>query len=230
MMAQEVFGPLGNPRYAGYAADILRSGQHLLNLIDEIMDLSRIELGRSVLHETVFAPTEQVRLCLRMIQSRLDQGGIGLQLELPQDLPQLRGDQGRFRQILLNLLSNAAKFTPPRGGTVAVAAALQPSGLEIAVRDTGIGMNEAEVAIALTPYAQVQNALTRRHGGAGLGLTIVRSLVEQHGGTLAIDSSAGRGTTVSVRFPSERVVSADPGDARGRRARTLPSGRRARPG
>ncbi|MFC3228577.1 PAS domain-containing sensor histidine kinase [Marinibaculum pumilum] len=213
MMEQETFGPLGNDRYRDYATHILTSGKHLQAIIDDMLDLSQIELGRPILHESVFDPMHEVETCAGMLHPKMAEAGLAFAVQTQPDLPQMRGDPLRFRQILINLLSNALAFTRPGGLVVLAADCNRPAGaggtgLTVEVRDTGIGMTPAQVEKALHPFRPGADAMVRRPGGAGLGLAIVAGIVEQHGGRLAIDSHPGRGTSVTVTFPAARLVPA----------------------
>jgi signal transduction histidine kinase len=208
VMQSELLGPLG-PRYRSYAKDIQESGEHLLGIINDILDLSKIEAGRLTLREEVLDPAAMARDCAKLVRARADEAGVVLRLEVPAEAPrQLSADAVKLKQILLNLLSNAVKFTP-RGGRVEVILRRGLGGnLEIAVEDTGIGMSEGEVAIALQPFGQIESTFARTHKGTGLGLPLTKALIELHGGTMAIESARGRGTTVIVAFPLERVWAA----------------------
>ena len=149
--------------------------------------------------------------CLRLVAPRAEQGGVGLIESLPEDLPLLHIDSRRTKQILINLLGNAIKFTPA-GGTVSLsAAASMDGGFTFTVTDTGIGMSAEDIEVALSPFGQVDSGLDRRFEGAGLGLPLAKSLAELHGGALLISSNPGRGTTVTVAFPSACVVVAGDG-------------------
>ncbi|MBI2236317.1 MAG: hypothetical protein HYU60_05085 [Magnetospirillum sp.] len=203
MLAQS-FGPLA-PKYAEYASDIHESGQHLHALINDLLDMAAVEAGKLVLAEETFALDQAITFCLRMIHPRAAQGGVQIVDALP-PLPRVRGDRRRITQIVLNLLSNAVKFTP-RDGSVTVSARIEPSGgLSLMVADTGIGMDADGVARALQPFAQVENRLQRAHEGTGLGLPVSKSLAQMHGGDLSIESHPGKGTTVCLGIPRERVV------------------------
>jgi signal transduction histidine kinase len=208
VMQSELLGPLG-PRYRSYAKDIQESGEHLLGIINDILDLSKIEAGRLTLREEILDPAAMVRECARLVRVRAEEAEVVLDLQIRDDAPsQLSADAVKLKQILLNLLSNAVKFTP-RGGRVEVKVRRGTGGaLEIAVKDTGIGMSEAEVTIALQPFRQIESTLARTHEGTGLGLPLTKALIELHGGTMAIESERGSGTTVIVSFPLERVWAA----------------------
>jgi two-component system, cell cycle sensor histidine kinase PleC len=198
-------GPVA-ARYKDYARDIHSSGRHLLGLINDVLDLSKIELGRLELHEEPVVLAKLVSDCERFVAERVRASSLELAIDLPSDLPMLRADELRLKQVVLNLLSNAVKFTPV-GGRITLRAATTPeSGIVLAVADTGIGMKAEEIPIALEPFRQIDSALNRRYEGTGLGLPLARTLVELHGGTLAISSAPGQGTTVTVTLPAERVI------------------------
>ena len=200
VMAAEMFGPLGSPRYKGYVSDVLASGRHLLDVISDILDIAKIESGHMEFEFTSLDPEEVTVAAIRLVESRADASGLRLEANIPDALPQVRADRRRILQILVNLLSNAVKFTP-EGGKVEVWLTADDSHISFIVRDTGIGMTEDEVVIALEPFRQVDGSLARRYEGTGLGLPLVRALVTQHGGTLDIASNKGQGTSVTVRIP-----------------------------
>jgi two-component system cell cycle sensor histidine kinase PleC len=205
VIAGEMMGPVGTPRYAGYAGDIRDSARHLLQIINDLLDLSKLEAGKQELHEEVLALPGLVEDSLRLVRERAASSGIELRVELAGDLPGLRADERMLKQILINLLTNAVKFTP-RGGRVTVSGRVVGQGaVELAVTDTGIGMSEAEIEVALTPFGQVESALAREQKGTGLGLPLVRALAELHGGRLELQSEPGAGTTVAITFPPERA-------------------------
>jgi PAS domain S-box-containing protein len=204
VMKEQVVGPL-DERYRGYAGHIHESAQHLLSLINDVLDLSKIEAGAYELHEgKVDLPAVATR-ALRQVEGAARHGGVTLALEMPVHLPPLWADQRAVFQIMLNLLSNGIKYTPA-SGTVAIFARQEPSGgIAFGVRDTGIGMSEADIAKALQRFGQVDNVLTREHRGSGLGLPLVQELALLHGGQVAVVSEPGAGTTVTVRFGADRL-------------------------
>ena len=205
MISSEVLGPVGTSRYRDYANDIYDSGQHLLRIINDVLDMSKIGAGKLELHEHLVDVATAAQTSIALVTPRAVSAGVTLSAELPQNLPLLLADELRLKQILLNLLSNAVKFTR-RPGSATVAATVRGDGsLAITVSDTGIGMTAAEIAIALEPFQQVDSDLARKYEGTGLGLPLTRALVELHGGRLEISSTPGQGTAVTVTFPAARV-------------------------
>lgn len=205
VMKGEVFGPL-NDRYQECATDIHQSGRHLLQVINDILDVARIETGNIDLHEEEFCLTEIVERSIRMVEDRARARNIDLQLDLPATLPNIRADERKIKQILINLLSNAVKFTPPGKSIRVTAERTHDGGILIAVADTGIGMAAEEIPKAMTPFRQIDNKLSRRYDGTGLGLPLAKSLAEIHGGSLEIESRTGKGTTVTLRLPARRTI------------------------
>jgi signal transduction histidine kinase len=210
MMRTEALGPVGSPRYRAYADDINRSGMHLLGLINDLLDLSKIEAGKMELVEDMVDVPRLVEDCLLLVRDVARRGKVELVAEVPSGLPLLYADERKLKQVLLNLLSNAVKFTP-EGGKVAVAAeASGGRGLALAIADTGIGIAPEHLAVVLEPFGQVRQAqddLAEPHG-TGLGLPLSRALAELHGGRLEIESAPGRGTTIRLCLPPERVRAA----------------------
>jgi len=208
---REMYGPVGDPRYREYAADIQFSGQHLLAIVNDILDVAKAEAGELVMEDERVDVADVAAASLALIQQRAGTAGVTLHHELQPMLPSVRGDARRVRQVLLNLLSNAVKFTPS-GGRVTLRAAREPDGgLAISVADTGIGMDADDIARAMTPFQQVNGILARRQEGTGLGLPLSRALMELHGGSLSVDSAPGRGTVATLRFPATRVSAAEDG-------------------
>jgi signal transduction histidine kinase len=188
-----------------YASDIYSSGQHLLKLISDILEVSRIEAGKLDLRKEELAIAEVIAGCVRLVSHRATEAGVQLTVAGAAESPRLFADETRVKQILLNLLSNALKFTAP-GGLVTIGAAIAPDGaVTITVTDTGIGMTPDDIAIAMQPFGQVDSSLARRFEGTGLGLPLTKALVELHGGRLTIDSVPRVGTTATVIFPNERL-------------------------
>jgi PAS domain S-box-containing protein len=205
IMEQGLFGPLGNPQYRGYAEDIRRSASHLLSIISDILDLSKIEAGRMELHEELIDIAQVVGSCRTIVKEAAANAELSLRIDVPEDLPPLYADKRSVRQILLNLLSNSIKFTPS-GGRIMVGARLEPNGeFALVVSDTGVGMTADGIEIVLQPFGQIESAHTRTHNGTGLGLPISKSLAEIHGGSMTVESTVGEGTEITVRFPARRV-------------------------
>jgi PAS domain S-box-containing protein len=199
-------GPL-DAKYREYAGDIHESGQHLLKIINAILDISKIERGRFELRNDVVSIGETIERCRRMVGPMALAAGVSLSADFSGSLPLIHADEVRFQEILLNLMSNAVKFTPT-GGAVTISASIEAGGLVIAVKDTGIGMEESDLAVALEPFRQIDGRWNRQFAGTGLGLPLAKRLVELHGGNLAIESKPGLGTTVRIRLPSERIMAA----------------------
>jgi two-component system cell cycle sensor histidine kinase PleC len=199
---------VGKPNYADYANDIHKSGQHLLELINDILDLSKLEAGKLELRETDISLSGIVEQTCTLMRNNARTGGVALIVDAPDSAPLMRADERALRQVMLNFLSNAIKFTP-RGGTVTTRVRALPDGsLTFSVSDTGIGMNPDEVRTALMPFGQIDSMIARQHKGTGLGLPISKSLIELHGGCLSIASQPNKGTTLAVTFPAERVCRA----------------------
>jgi PAS domain S-box-containing protein len=208
VMQREMFGPLGKLQYKEYAKDIHDSGVHLLKIINDILDLSKIEAGKFELHKEKLLVPDVIRSCLRLVSDRANAGKLALRTEVPGDLPPLIADSRAVKQILINLLSNAVKFTPA-GGEVRVAAARDGNGdFVLKVIDTGIGIAEKDIAKAMAAFGQVDGALNRKYAGTGLGLPLVRLLAELHNGSLQLESKINQGTTVTVRLPQPREAMA----------------------
>ena len=195
-----------HPKYVEYTADIYSSGTHLLQLINDILDLSKIEAGEARLDEEEVDIAEIVRSSVRLLNAAADQAGVSVSVALPPGLPHIRGDGRRLKQVLMNLLTNAVKFTLPNGRIETSAKFDEAAGLQIRVSDTGIGIAEQDIARALKPFGQVEGILNRRHRGTGLGLPLAKELIEMHGGTLDLRSRLGEGTKVTITLPNERCL------------------------
>ena len=203
-MVMEVFGPL-DERYRGYAGDIHHSGEHLLALINDVLDLSRLDAGHADLKEEDFDPAELIAEALRMMTGQAGKAQIALTTHVAHGLPWLKADKRRIKQVLINLVSNALKFTPP-GGTVDVAARLTAAGdLAIAVSDSGIGIAPEDIPKVMERFGQVDSPMARKHEGTGLGLPLSRQLAQLHGGDLVLESVVDQGTTVTVTLPKARL-------------------------
>jgi signal transduction histidine kinase len=201
----QMFGRDVSDRYADYANDIHKSGAHLLSIINDILDLSKIEAGRESLDEEERTITSLVSDVVTLVGETHE---AEFRVALAEPMLRLRVDSRKFHQILVNLLSNAFKFTPA-GGTVTLSAGVVKGGvLAVTVRDTGIGIAPENIETVLAPFGQVESAFSRRHHGTGLGLPLAKSLAQLHGGTLHVESVLNKGTTVTVRFPAWRVTAA----------------------
>ena len=209
VMKGEMFGPVSDPKYAEYVSDINGSGLHLLDLINDILDLSKIEAGKTELHEETVDMAATLRSCLTLVSERAMEAELRIECDIPSNLPTIHADERKFKQILINLLSNAIKFTLP-GGTIAVRLwHHRHDGLLLEIADTGIGIAPDDISKALTPFQQIDSDLNRKFDGTGLGLPLTKALTEAHGGSLDLQSELGVGTTATVRFPAERII-ADP--------------------
>jgi signal transduction histidine kinase len=205
MMQSEQFGPLGNVRYTGYADDIHDSGLHLLSVINDILDVSKIEAGRMELDESEVNLRSVVAASLALVQGRAEERKIAIETMSSPRLPPVRADERKIKQIVINLLSNAVKFTPPNG-TVSVSLAVEDGWACVRIRDTGIGIPADRLAHIARPFVQIDSGLNRRFEGTGLGLALSKALAELHRGTLDIASAEGQGTVVTLRLPPDRLI------------------------
>jgi len=206
ILKQEPLGPLGHASYREYVRDVHESGVHLLKIINDILDLSKIEVGKLSLNEMPIDLRDAVESCIRIVRERAATAGLDLTADLLAQLPILNADERMVKQVLLNLLSNAIKFTPA-GGTVRVSAGINADcGMFIRIADSGIGIAPADIEMALQPFVQIDSTLQRKYQGTGLGLPLARSMVEMHGGRFIIESTVGAGTTITVHFPPERSL------------------------
>jgi signal transduction histidine kinase len=205
VIKEGMFGPVGSAKYIEYANGIHESGIHLLALINDILDLSKVEAGKADLDEEAVDVHKVIRSCMTLMSERAESGGVKLVAEPSAELPTLCADERKLKQILVNLLSNAVKFTDP-GGTVTIKSWARPeSGFIIQVVDSGIGMALDDIPKALEPFTQVDSKLDRKYEGTGLGLPLTKTLIELHSGSFDLQSKLGIGTTATVRFPAERV-------------------------
>ena len=205
IIRERLLGPVGD-RYAEYANDIHTSGTHLLGIINDILDLSKVEAGRLELIEEIVDLQSVVRSVVLLLRERVATAELTLKVELPDALLLLRADERKLKQVLMNLLSNSVKFTPA-GGEILVRVSVENArGVIIEVRDNGIGIAPEDIARALSPFGQVDSRLSRRYEGTGLGLPLAQALVALHGGTLALESAPAEGTTVRVTLPADRLV------------------------
>ena len=205
VMADQHMGPLGSQRYVGYARDICTSAQHLLGIIGDILDVSKLEAGKVELDEEDTDIATIIRDVMQLVSERARSLEVGIELEIPPTLPQLRADSLKLKQVLLNLITNAVKFSEA-GSRVVLSASFDEAGFRVTVADEGIGMDEPEIETAVTRFGQVASPWSRRHPGTGLGLPLAIGLVELHGGKLVIESRKGIGTTVTFTLPRERAV------------------------
>jgi two-component system cell cycle sensor histidine kinase PleC len=208
VMKTELFGPIENATYREYAGNILDSGRHLLHLINEILDLTRIESGRFELHEEPLRLADIADECHRLLKLRAETKGLQIVEEIESDLPVVWADQRALRQICLNLMSNALKFTPKAGRITLAVGATPDGGQYLAVHDTGPGIPEEEIPKVLQAFGQGTLAQQNAEGGAGLGLAIVQNLIELHGGVLELTSVLRKGTDAKVILPAFRVLQA----------------------
>ena len=205
IIKDELFGPVGQHQYADYANDVHKSGQHLLDLINDVLDLSKIQAGKVELREVEVDLSRLVRDAISLTRERARKAGVSLSFDESASGPVVLADRRLLTQILLNLLSNAIKFTT-FGGTVTARTFSDARGIGFAVEDTGIGMAPDDIVKAMSPYGQIDSKVARKHQGTGLGLPISLSLAALHGGNLAIDSKVGRGTTITLALPSSRAI------------------------
>jgi signal transduction histidine kinase/HAMP domain-containing protein len=200
----QLFGALGNARYLDYSMDILRSGRHLLAVINSVLDLSKSEAGKMVLNINSVDMREVLGECIAMVREQCGDAGLKLTMTGMEDDLSLTGDAAKLRQIFLNLLSNAIKFTQA-GGEILISARGSVDIISVLVSDTGIGMNEEDLEIAFQPFGQVDSRLERRYEGTGLGLPLTKALIDLHGGSILVDSARSAGTRITVRLPRNAV-------------------------
>ncbi len=203
IMSGEMFGPLGDAKYKGYAADILKSGQHLLSLINDILDMAKIEAGKLTLHYEAVSVKEVVEDAARLMRGRIEEAGLNLLVDAP-DLPDIEADYRGLKQVVLNLISNAVKFTPEGGHIVVALSREDDDRVRLAVTDTGIGIAAEDLQRLARPFEQVEVQHSKTTQGTGLGLALTKSLIELHGGRLVMQSEPGQGTTVSFDLPIRR--------------------------
>jgi signal transduction histidine kinase len=209
VMKDQHLGPVQNPRYLAYAGDIHASGRYLLGIINDILDLSKIEAGKmSVESAEEFPLCQALQGCLSICGTLAEKFDVRLTARLPPDGVRLCAVERMVRQILINLVGNAIKFTPAGGAVEVSGAHLVDGGYAVTVRDSGIGMTEEEIAKALTPFGQVENKMTASQTGTGLGLPLAKAMLELHGGKLEIHSVPGRGTSIILKFPASRMAPA----------------------
>jgi two-component system, cell cycle sensor histidine kinase PleC len=204
-MHSEIFGSLGHCRYREYAEHVLTSGRDLLTLAEELLLLSQGESGTLTIKETDVDVAAVIRALIDLKAAIAGRAGLELQAYIAPDLPLLKADIAKFRQMLLNLIDNAIKFTPA-GGDVSITASVRAGAMVLNVSDTGIGMSQEQAAIALKPFGRAANTLNNNTAGAGLGLPICKRLAELHGATLIIETAPGRGTSCTITFQAERTI------------------------
>jgi signal transduction histidine kinase len=208
VMKDEHLGPVNNPRYLGYAADIHASGRYLLGIINDILDLSKIEAGKMSLDSAeAFALRDTLEGSIGMVTALGEKFGVRIETDLPPQGVKLFAVERMIRQIMINLVGNAIKFTPAGGRVTVSCAPTADGGYAIMVGDSGIGMSNEDIVKALSPFGQVENKLTATHTGTGLGLPLAKAMLELHGGVLAISSIPHHGTTITLHFPPDRMVS-----------------------
>ncbi len=206
IIGREMFGSLGNAKYRDYAADIVKSSTHLLSLVNDMLDLSRIEAGKAELNEEMIDLREAVDDAVEFMHPDLASRNLNFENRIDDDLPIVRADRRMLRQILLNLLSNAVKFTPTKGRITARGLHERDGQVMVAIEDSGVGIPSGEIETLLKPFGLAESRLRYDHEGTGLGLPLSKVMMELHGGQLQISSDTGQGTTVTLVFPTQRVV------------------------
>ncbi|MBN9564835.1 MAG: hybrid sensor histidine kinase/response regulator [Alphaproteobacteria bacterium] len=204
LMEREIFGPLGNKRYLEYAHDIHKSGSYLLELINDLLDLAKAEAGKLELSETVVNIQRVLEESVELLGPQTKEANVLIQVQIEARLPFLFGDARFLKQILINIISNAIKFTPPGGVVTIFATTNKLRGIMVTISDTGIGMVSEDIPKALSSFGQIASPHNKSHRGTGLGLPLSKRLVELHGGVLSLNSQIGVGTTVTIQFPAWR--------------------------
>lgn len=205
-MENQLFGPMGNKRYVDYATDIRHSGEHLLSIINYILDLSKIEGGDMNVEDDVVDVMSLISAVHTMLNGTAEDGNVSLTLGKIEELPSIRGSEVKLKQTVANLVANAIKYTPKNGSVEISAWRDHGGGVSICVRDTGIGMSKADLTTALIPFGRVVNEMSERVNGAGLGLPLAKRFIEIHGGRLEIESERNVGTTVTIHLPASRII------------------------
>jgi cell cycle sensor histidine kinase DivJ len=208
----EMFGALGDARYREYAQHIYESGQHLLQVVNDILDMSKIEAGKYKIVKEPFAVKPLIDLCCEVMRQAAEKKEIALIVDVSSGLPELAADKRAVKQMLLNLISNAIKFTD-QGGWVRISARLEVDSVALVVADNGIGIAEADLGKLGNPFMQADNSYDRQHDGAGLGLSVVKGLARLHGGELGLTSKLGEGTIATISLPLEGHIEFDLGKA-----------------
>ena len=212
ILANELYGPLGDQRYKGYAQDILTSGQHLLDMINDILDMAKIEAGKMTIDPQPIDPVDPVDAAVRMIRRKAEDKEIELLLDTQPNLPEIDADHRAIRQMVLNLVSNAIKFTDA-GGRITVTVEQRGPDIQISVTDTGIGIPAADLPRLAQPFQQVSGTRDRNYEGTGLGLALTKSFAEMHGGQMSMSSIEGEGTTVTITLPINGMRDVDEEEA-----------------
>ena len=207
ILANELYGTLGDPRYKGYAQDILASGEHLLDMINDILDMAKIEAGKMTINPQPIDPVDPVDAAVRMIRRKAEDKNIDLVLDVQPGLPEIDADHRAIRQMVLNLVSNAIKFTDA-GGKITVEVQQRGPEIMVSVTDTGIGIPADDLTRLARPFEQVSGSRDRNYEGTGLGLALTKSFAEMHGGHMSLSSIEGEGTTVSFTLPIEGPMAA----------------------
>ncbi len=205
MMTRSMVGQNDTDKFLEYARDINDSGQHLLSLINDILDLSKVEAGKLELDEGSVDLSLVGARCLKLLRQKAEDSRLTFTHGLAPNLPKIRADERKLTQIGINLVSNAVKFTPS-GGEVRVETGETDDGVHLRVIDTGIGIAQQDIDKVLAPFTQLDSVLNRKYPGTGLGLPLAKALIELHGGSFAIVSTVGQGTTVTAAFPKERII------------------------
>jgi len=205
LLQTEMFGPLGSDQYLEYAADINRSGHHLLELVNDLLDMARIEAGMVDLQEETIDVATLIREAVNLARGSVPGATHKFDVRLPETTPFLMADRRHMKQVLINLIGNAVKFTPS-GGRIRIAISEDERHMSIAISDTGIGIPQEKIGDLCQPFSQIESTASRRYQGSGMGLFITKALVKRHGGDLEIESRLGEGTAVTIRLPSNRLV------------------------
>jgi len=205
MMKREIFGPVSPPKYRDYVEDIHHMGSHLLSLVNDVLEMSKVEAGESQLSESEFSVSAQLEDSIRTVTTAYRDRSTSVVLDRQSILPSLWGDQRMFTQMVMNLLSNAIKFTPDSGRVRVTGVLAETGDFRLSVSDTGIGMTDKEIVEAFEPFRRIDHALTSNFEGIGLGLPLTKAMVEMHGGKLEVASISNHGTTATLVFPAERV-------------------------
>jgi two-component system cell cycle sensor histidine kinase PleC len=208
IMKNEILGSLGVEQYKEYTQDIHESGAYLLDVITDILDISKVETGNLELAESEVELSEAIGKSIRLVQERAQDAGVKI-IAKADGLPVIYADERLVKQCLVNLLSNSVKFTPEGGKIEICVGRPENGGLSVAVSDTGIGISQEDFERVLSPFGQVESAYSGTYEGTGLGLPITKALIELHDGTLTLESVVGVGTTIILSFPKERVLEPD---------------------